>query len=98
ASIDSSEGQELAGRSTITVTQALNAEVPSVWVWEQSPTSLLAQYGSIRVASSFGLSYPKVYIDGIQVANPLLLTRITPEAIDHIEVIRGPQGAAMYGA
>ncbi|MBI4502014.1 MAG: TonB-dependent receptor [Gemmatimonadetes bacterium] len=96
--IDILEGQELADRSASTVTQAFNASVPGVWLWEQSPSRLLAQYGSIRGASSFGLSYPKVYIDGIQVANPLLITRLTPEAIDHIEVIRGPQGAALYGA
>ena len=40
----------------------------------------------------------QIYIDGIEVANPLLLSRITPDAIERIEVIRGPQGAALYGA
>ena len=40
----------------------------------------------------------KVYIDGIEVANPLLLTQITPELIERVEVIRGPQGAALYGS
>ena len=59
---------------------------------------MLSSYASIRGASSFGLSYPKIYIDGIEVANPLLLSRFSPGAIDHIEVIRGPQGAALYGA
>ena len=49
-------------------------------------------------ASSFGTTYPKVYLDGIQLANPLVLTRIQPSMIDRIEVIRGPQGAALYGA
>jgi hypothetical protein len=68
-----------------------------MWVWEQPPTSLLARYGSIRGASSFGASYPKVFIDGIEVANPLLVNRIVPEGIDRVEVIRGPQGAALYG-
>ncbi len=96
--IDILEGGALYGHSNGTLTAVFNGGVPGVWLWEQSPTSLLARYGSIRGASSFGLSYPKVYVDGIQVANPLLLTRITPEAIDHIEVIRGPQGAALYGA
>lgn len=45
----------------------------------------------------FGLSYPKIYVDGIEVANPLLITRFAPEAIDRVEVIRGPQGSALYG-
>ena len=60
--------------------------------------SLLARYGSIRGASSFGVSYPKVYVDGIEVANSLLVTHLDPDAISKIEVIRGPQGAALYGA
>src|ERR1019366_2150805 len=72
--------------------------VPGLWMWEQSPLSLLARYGSIRGASSFGVSYPKVYIDGIEVANSLLVTHLDPESISRIEVIRGPQGAALYGA
>src|SRR5439155_16239123 len=63
-----------------------------------APSNLIARYGSIRGASSFSVSYPKVYVDGIEVANPLLMTQFRPEAIDRVEVIRGPQGAALYGA
>ena len=63
----------------------------------ESPSSLMARYGSIRGASSFGVSAPKVFIDGIEVSNPLLVTQIAPEAVERIEVIRGPQGAALYG-
>ncbi|NOT08771.1 MAG: TonB-dependent receptor [Gemmatimonadales bacterium] len=96
--LDILDGRDLAGRLTVTMSQALNSAVPGLWMWEQSPVSVLAKYGSIRGASSFGMSYPKVYIDGIQVANPLLLTRLMPESIERIEVIRGPQGAALYGA
>ena len=61
--------------------------MPGVWIWEQSPTGLLASYASIRGASSFGLSYPKVYIDGIEVANSLLVTALDAESVDHVEVI-----------
>src|SRR6185295_15726393 len=91
-------GRQLARENTGTLSGALDSYVPGVWSWAQSPTSVLSSYASIRGASSFGLSYPKVYIDGIEVANPLLLTRLTPDAIERIEVIRGPQGAALYGA
>jgi outer membrane cobalamin receptor len=69
----------------------------AAWAWEQGPSSLAARYGSIRGASSFGVSGPKVFIDGIEVANPLLAMRLAPESIERIEVIRGPQGAALYG-
>src|SRR4030081_1659176 len=61
-------------------------------------TPIVARYVIIRGASSFGVSYPKIYIDGIEVANPLLLTQFDPENVERIEVIRGPQGAALYGA
>lgn len=96
--IDVVDGRQLEARSVGTMAQALNGAVPGVWLWEQSPSNLVAGYASIRGASSFGLTYPKVYIDGIEVANPLLLTRLTPDAIERVEVIRGPQGAALYGA
>jgi iron complex outermembrane receptor protein len=36
-----------------------------------------------------------VYVDGIGVANPLLLTAVNPETVERIEIIRGPQGAAL---
>jgi iron complex outermembrane receptor protein len=92
------DGRTLERQGLSNLASALNGEVAGIWAWEQSPLSALTQYGSIRGASSFGASYPKVYLDGIQLANPLLLTRIQSSAIDRIELIRGPQGAALYGA
>jgi len=89
---------ELARQGNSTLSQTLNGAVPGIWLWEQSPSNLLARYGSLRGASSFELSAPKVYIDGIEVANPLLLTELSPDAVERVEVIRGPQGAALYGA
>ncbi|HEY6219662.1 MAG TPA: TonB-dependent receptor plug domain-containing protein, partial [Gemmatimonadaceae bacterium] len=96
--LDVLDGDKLRAQSTTTLSQTFDGSVPGLWVWEQSPSSMLARYGSIRGASSFGLSYPKVYIDGIEVANPLLMVQINPSMVDHVEVIRGPQGAALYGA
>ena len=92
------ERSQLAQQRGGTLSQTLNGLVPGVWLWDQSPSSVTAQYGSLRGASSFQVSYPKVYIDGIEVANPLLLTELSPDAVERIEVIRGPQGAALYGA
>lgn len=96
--LDVIAGPQLARRDARSLATALDGAVPGLWMWEQAPSTLLARYGSIRGASSFGMTYPKIYIDGIEVANPLLLTRLEPEAIDRVEVIRGPQGAALYGA
>lgn len=89
---------QLARQSGGTLSETLNGIVPGLWVWDQSPASVIAHYGSLRGASSFQVSYPKVYIDGIEVANPLLLTELSPDAVERVEVIRGPQGAALYGA
>ncbi len=98
AAMDIVDREKIASRSSSSVSSAIDGSVPGVWLWEQSPVSLLARYGSIRGASSFGVSYPKVYIDGIEVANSLLVTHLDPDAISRIEIIRGPQGAALYGA
>jgi len=90
-------GRQLTRQNTNTISDALDAYVPGIWTWTQSPSSMVSSYASIRGASSFGLSYPNIYIDGIEVANPLLLSRFNPGSIDRIEVIRGPQGSALYG-
>ncbi|MDF1501946.1 TonB-dependent receptor [Roseisolibacter sp. H3M3-2] len=92
------EGRALERESARSLADVLNASVPGLWLWTQSPTSALARFGSVRGASSFGVTTPKVYIDGIEVANPLVLTQLDPSRVQRIEVIRGPQGAALYGA
>jgi iron complex outermembrane recepter protein len=97
-SLDVVASREMQERDADNFSQALDGVVPGVWIWEQSPASLVSRYASIRGASSFGVNYPKVYIDGIEVANPLLLTQFNPEALERVEVIRGPQGAALSGA
>jgi outer membrane receptor protein involved in Fe transport len=95
--LDVVDAQQLERQGTAPLTRILGTSAAGPWGWEQSPSSLMARYGSIRGASSFGVSAPKVFIDGIEVANPLLVTQIAPEAVERIEVIRGPQGAALYG-
>jgi len=95
--MDVVSGRQLAHDNASTLSSALDGYVPGVWSWAQSPTSVINSFASIRGASSFGLSYPKIYVDGIEVANPLLITRFSADAIERIEVIRGPQGSALYG-
>jgi iron complex outermembrane receptor protein len=90
-------GSQLSRYTEGNLGQALSDAVPGLWLWQTPPTSLLAHYGSIRGTSSFGASYPKIYVDGIELANPLLITQFTPETVERIEIIRGPQGAALYG-
>jgi outer membrane receptor protein involved in Fe transport len=96
--LDVVTGHAIERRGQKSLAGVLDGSVPGMWIWEQAPTAMLTRYGSIRGASSFGVSFPKVYIDGIEVANPLLLTQLTPELVERVEVIRGPQGAALYGS
>ena len=92
------DGAQLAQHGVSTLGEAMELAVPGVWTWTNSAGAVTARYGSIRGASSFGVSAPKIYLDGIEVANPLLVTQIDPARIARVEVIRGPQGAALYGA
>lgn len=96
--LDLVQGRDLRGAAAPSLGTALNGSIPGLWIWADAPTTLLTRFGSMRGASSFGVSAPKVFVDGIELANPLLLSRIAADAIDRIEVIRGPQGAALYGA
>jgi iron complex outermembrane recepter protein len=92
------DGDELRLGGVGELASALDAYVPGVWLWDQAPGSLVAQYGGVRGASSFSSSRPKMYIDGVEVANPLLVTQLDPDVVDRVEVIRGPQGSALYGS
>jgi outer membrane cobalamin receptor len=96
--VDVVDRSELARQGGSALSQTLNGIVPGLWLWEHAPSNMFARYGSVRGASSFEVSYPKVYIDGIEVANPLVLTELSANAVERVEVIRGPQGAALYGA
>ncbi|WP_309669335.1 TonB-dependent receptor [Gemmatimonas sp.] len=96
--LDVIDGATLARHGVGTLGEALDLAVPGVWSWTASAGTLSARYGSIRGASSFGVSAMKIYLDGIEVANPLLVTQLDPARVERVEVIRGPQGAALYGA
>ncbi len=96
--LDVIDGVALSRTNSGSLGEALELAVPGVWTWSGTAGTLAARFGSVRGASSFGVTTPKIYLDGVEVANPLLVTQIDPARIDRVEIIRGPQGAALYGA
>jgi iron complex outermembrane receptor protein len=98
AALGAAAGGGSAGLSAAALAGTLDGRVPGLWLWAQPPTAVLTRYGSLRGASSFGVTTPKLYLDGVEVANPLVVTDLPADRIARVEVIRGPQGAALYGA
>lgn len=96
--IDVIDRETVMRQRATTLGDALAQVMPGLWAWSGTAGTMGVRFGAVRGASSFGVSAPKLYLDGIEVANPLLVTQLDPARVDHIEVIRGPQGAALYGA
>lgn len=95
--VDVIDRSALLENDVYSLSGALNSAVPGMWMFSQS-SSAIGKFGSARGASSFGVTAPKIYLDGIEVANALVLTQLDPERVARIEYIRGPQGAALYGS
>lgn len=72
--------------------------IPGIVAWNMGVSGPLAQLGSVRGSSSFTSTSLKTYIDGVELASPYLLFAIDPSSVDRVEVIRGPQGSALYGS
>ena len=67
--------------------------------WDLGIAGPFAQIGSVRGSSSFTSNYLKTYVDGVELASPyLLFAAVDPYSVERIEIIRGPQGSALYGS
>lgn len=75
----------------------IRIHLPGLVLWDRGPSGPPAEVAAVRGASSFRASGVKTYVDGVELATPSLFTLIDPRSIERIEVIRGPQGAALYG-
>ena len=77
--------------------QIFRETVPGAVAWDvpdQPDVTLLSVRG---VANLSGESSLKVYIDGIEVADRDEAA-LDPTSVDHVEIIRGPEAATIYGS
>ncbi len=79
------------------LTDALRLTLPGLVLWDRGPTGPPPSFAAVRGMASFTTRAIKTYIDGIEVASPELFTLLDGRSIEQVEMIRGPQGAALYG-
>jgi iron complex outermembrane receptor protein len=91
-------GSDLKGYHFSRTAELFRTALPGIVLWDQGASGPPAEIAAVRGASSFTARGLKTYIDGIEIASPELVTLLDPRSIERIEVIRGPQGAALYGS
>lgn len=89
---------QIAQSGATSMEQLFRNAIPGVVAWDLGISGPFAQIGSVRGSSSFNSNYLKTYVDGIELASPYLLFAVDPYSVERIEVIRGPQGSALYGS
>jgi outer membrane receptor protein involved in Fe transport len=92
------DASDIARQQSETVQELLRQAVPTAVGW-RVPANPQFTLLSVRGASSFTTGSPqmKVFVDGVEVANHVFAA-VDPSSIERVEVIRGPQGATIYGA
>ena len=89
---------DLTAVGALRLADVFRGQLPGLFAWGGGPSSLTMRTAGARGASSFSSERLKTYLDGIEVSSPLLLGAIDPASIERVEVVRGPQGAALHGS
>jgi iron complex outermembrane receptor protein len=79
------------------VADLVRTMLPGLMLWDRGAGGPPPSVAAVRGVSSFTTRGLKTYIDDIEVASPDLFTIIDGRSVERLEVLRGPQGAALYG-
>lgn len=84
--------REIEQKQSTNVTDLLRGEIPGLMALSGGQDDETSQIFVRGNASGTSVDIIKVYIDGVEVAHPTLLSTIDPKSIERIEVVRGPAG------
>jgi outer membrane receptor protein involved in Fe transport len=89
---------DIAQQRPLTFLDVIRQGVPSVVAFHQPGAAPVQTFFSARGVSSLtGTSPMKIFVDGIE-ATTFTQAPVDPNSIERIEVVRGPQASAIYGA
>jgi outer membrane receptor protein involved in Fe transport len=93
-------GAMIQQRGITKINDLFRGDIPGVFAPDYGTSS--ASVGApvyVRGATElFDVPTLKTYIDGVEIANSEFLNEIDPTMIDHVEIVRGPEAATLYGA
>jgi iron complex outermembrane receptor protein len=89
--------QDITLQRPHTLQELFRHAVPGAVSWDFQSAPYQTTF-SARGATTFGpAGQMKVFVDGLEVTSPTYAT-VDPSSIERVEVIRGPQAAAIYGS
>jgi outer membrane receptor protein involved in Fe transport len=91
------DAREIEQRQIQRVDQLFRGAIPGAIAWDMGPYNYYSEI-TVRGKNSLYFDYIKTYIDGIEVASPLMIATLDPNSIERIEVVRGPQASTLYGS
>ena len=90
--------KDFAPSVTTNVQQALDGQIAGASVQQSSGTPGAGFNIILRAVNSLDNTNPLILVDGVQMNQANNINNIDPSIVDHIEVVKGPAGAMLYGA
>ena len=99
AAVDQVKAEQIAGRSTASVTQALQGTAPSLVIQNRSFNPNNQQMNiNIRGIGTMNNNSPLVVVDGITYEDSDILNRLNQQDIESISILKDAGTAAIYGS